>query len=350
MLVVGNHDLEGEEFDTDLDNLQAWQRVFRQHHYWAEECGGAVCIGLSTTRFRDSPNICHEVYIDEDQVRWFENTLAENSEKDIFVFTHAPILGSGLKVVQKIHVKSRCAWLNHGENPAQFIEIVQKHPNIKFWFSGHSHLCHDYGDSISTVGQCTFVQVGVMGSCSRDGVRQSRLVRGSPAHGYQLCTLDHTKNTVRVDLELEGKQVIAAEALPTDKFSNRRCQVENMKEEQSSSTQLLYTRNSKLVCEGDLVVEYDLDWDAPIGIASTNARGRRMRLVDKDGDECSSSSSTAHNAVAVELLESGEKTNADGCLNTTERIEINSQGQFFRLYSHNKWRARLSKQQQGIVI
>jgi len=63
-----------------------------------------------------------------------------------------------------------------------------------------------------------------------------------------------------VDLELEGKQVIAAEALPTDKFSNRRCQVENMKEEQSSSTQLLYTRNSKLVCEGDLVVEYDLDW------------------------------------------------------------------------------------------
>jgi len=37
-------------------------------------------------------------------------------------------------------------------------------------------------------------------------------------------------------------------------------QVENMKEEQSSSTQLLYTRNSKLVCEGDLVVEYDLDW------------------------------------------------------------------------------------------
>lgn len=32
---------------------------------------------------------------------------------------------------------------------------------------------------------------------------------------------------VRVDLELEGKQVIAAEALPTDKFSNRRCQVFN---------------------------------------------------------------------------------------------------------------------------
>lgn len=27
LLVVGNHDLEGEEFSTDEDNLRAWQQV-----------------------------------------------------------------------------------------------------------------------------------------------------------------------------------------------------------------------------------------------------------------------------------------------------------------------------------
>ena len=56
------------------------------------------------------------------------------------VFTHAPIMGSGLKVVQTVHVKNRCAWLNHSGHPRQFIELVEQHPNIKLWFSGHFHL------------------------------------------------------------------------------------------------------------------------------------------------------------------------------------------------------------------
>jgi 3',5'-cyclic AMP phosphodiesterase CpdA len=51
-LVTGNHDLEGDEFETDEDNLAAWQELFRQKHYWAAEVGPATFIGLSTVRFR----------------------------------------------------------------------------------------------------------------------------------------------------------------------------------------------------------------------------------------------------------------------------------------------------------
>lgn len=63
---------------------------------------------------------------------------------------------------------------------------------IKGWFSGHFHLSHDYQDSITfpTIpreegpypnrGSCVFVQAGVMrGGCSRDGRRQSRILRGN---------------------------------------------------------------------------------------------------------------------------------------------------------------------------
>ena len=42
----------------------------------------------------------------------------------------------------------------------------------------HFHLSHNYADSISVVGRCAFVQVGVIGDCNRDGLRHSRLLRG----------------------------------------------------------------------------------------------------------------------------------------------------------------------------
>ena len=44
--------LEGDEFETDEENLAAWQELFRQKHYWAAEVGPATFIGLSTVRFR----------------------------------------------------------------------------------------------------------------------------------------------------------------------------------------------------------------------------------------------------------------------------------------------------------
>lgn len=44
--------LEGDEFETDEENLAAWQQAFRQRHYWAVDVGPATFIGLSTVRFR----------------------------------------------------------------------------------------------------------------------------------------------------------------------------------------------------------------------------------------------------------------------------------------------------------
>ena len=80
---------------------------------------------------------------------------------------------------------------------------MREHRCIKAWFSGHFHLGQDYQDSITfpTIdpaegpypnrGSCVFVQTSVMrGGTSRDGRRQSRLVRGN-AEGFEICTVDH---------------------------------------------------------------------------------------------------------------------------------------------------------------
>lgn len=68
--------------------------------------------------------------------------------------------------------------------PQRFMQLVERHPNIKVWFSGHFHLSQNYADSISVVGSCAFVQTGVIGECNRDG---NRWVLEGLASAYTEC-------------------------------------------------------------------------------------------------------------------------------------------------------------------
>jgi hypothetical protein len=159
----------------------------------------APCLPLSTITprppspaSRSNPWSVHEVHVDEEQLAFFRRQLERTSGegRPVVVFTHAPVLGSGLKVVQTVHVKNRwarggmlgriagtglpgsrvavqrgmparpafgdrmppwrglltllglrspacltrCAWLNHSSNPHEFMELVQRHPNVRLWF------------------------------------------------------------------------------------------------------------------------------------------------------------------------------------------------------------------------
>jgi len=199
-LVTGNHDLEGlDEFDTDEGNLQAWMDCFdKSVPYFSKQIGDrTLLVGLSTVRFRDSPYSSHECHADEEQLVWFENLIRDHSHEDgwrICVFTHAPIMGSKLRVLQNVHVVNGCAWMNHC-SPSQirssFIRTVERSPQIKLWCSGHFHLSQDFPDSLSRVNQCTFVQVGVVGMKStRDHTRQTRIVQGN-SEILKIFTVNH---------------------------------------------------------------------------------------------------------------------------------------------------------------
>ena len=62
--------------------------------------------------------------------------------------------------------------------------------------------------SVTAVGRCAFVQVGVIGECNRDGFRQSRLLRVT-AGGYQVLTVDHGDNgRTRLDLQQVGRSLL----------------------------------------------------------------------------------------------------------------------------------------------
>lgn len=156
-VVGGNHDLEGlDEFETDAENLEV---VLRTHNketpqFCREVAHKTLLVGMGSTVFREAIFTSHEVTIDQAQIDWFENLLITHPASDgwkLFVFTHAPPNGSGLRVLQENHVVNGCCWLNHSNEKQckKFIELVREHRCIKAWFSGHFHLGQDYQDSIT---------------------------------------------------------------------------------------------------------------------------------------------------------------------------------------------------------
>ena len=146
-VIGGNHDLEGiDEFSTDKENLDAYLKIMGKPtpQFKRQIAEKTLLVGLGSTVFRDAVYTSHEVYIDDQQVAWFEDVVSTHKAEDgwkIFVFTHAPPMGSGLRVLQENHVVNGCCWLNHSsKNTGKFIDLVRKNPCIKAWFSGHFHL------------------------------------------------------------------------------------------------------------------------------------------------------------------------------------------------------------------
>lgn len=341
-LITGNHDLEGDEFECDRENLTAWQEAFQQNHYWALPLGPVLAVGLSTVRFRSNAHSVHEVYIDDDQMAWFGSVLEQNTQRPIIIFTHAPPMGSGLKVVQNVHVKNRCAWLNHSDRPQRFMQLVERHPNIKVWFSGHFHLSQNYADSISVVGSCAFVQTGVIGECNRDGNRQSRLLRFDD-DGYQLYTVDHgDAGRLRLDLQhswnsqdapspiLPGHDLIAD---PNAGWlcSQLECSLDGSNGSGGSNAVkwLAAGPNCLLAVQDDLLVEYDMQMRAPLGLVAF-LEGRQASLVTQGGGPPQAEDGS--DAVAVVLT--------DPATGATTRLERNAQGSFYRVFQPNKWRLK----------
>ena len=197
-LVTGNHDLEGlDEFDTDESNLEAWMDCFdKSSPYFSKQIGvKTLLVGLSTVRFRNAPYSSHECHADDEQLAWFEKLIRDHPDEDgwrICVFTHAPIMGSNLRVLQNVHIVNGCAWMNHcSDSRSLFIDTVKKSPQIKLWCSGHFHLSHEFPDSLSKVNQCVFMQVGVVGMKStRDHTRQTRIVQGNRDE-FRIYTVNH---------------------------------------------------------------------------------------------------------------------------------------------------------------
>lgn len=315
-VVGGNHDLEGiDEFKSDEENLQAYLSILDKPSPYFKRliAHKTLLIGLGSTVFRDAVYTSHEVFIDEPQIEWFENTIKQCPAEDgwkVFVFSHAPPMGSGLRVLQENHVVNGCCWLNHSQkNTGKFIDIVRANPCIKAWFSGHFHLGQDYQDSITfpegnNRGSCVFCQTAVMSKrSSRDGRQQSRLIRGN-ANGFTISTVNHLKDgeerldaTVTFTDSSHESVVYAHDSEDYDHdawFSaytpqdEDGCYVDNVEGVVADANQDNTVCWWHMACgrvlgvHNGVVLEYDASTLAPLGlvVGKDELQGRRVAVVD----------------------------------------------------------------------
>lgn len=152
-------------YAIDQLNMEAYLRILNKPspNFLREIAPKVLLVGLGSVLFRDAPFTSHEVVIDEAQIKWFEKLATTHKAEDgwrIFVFSHAPPMGSGLRVLQENHVVNGCCWLNHSSNSLcsyacmemrltlfilsvdgdfsrKFIQIVRENASIK-----GSCLCH----------------------------------------------------------------------------------------------------------------------------------------------------------------------------------------------------------------
>jgi len=335
-VIGGNHDLEGiDEFLTDEENLDVFLKCHGKQvpHFARLVADKTYIVGLCSTVFRDAAYTSHEVMVDCKQIAWFEdflNTHPADEGWKVFVFTHAPPNGSGLRVLQENHVINGCCWLNHSDEKQcrKFIELVREHRSVKAWFSGHFHLGQDYQDSITfpTIdpsegpypnrGSCVFAQTSVMrGGTSRDGRQQSRLLRGNK-DGFEICTVDHQKDgKIRLDATITysddshevgvyAHEDIAARGdayfkvyMPTEGdmgeicgAHEEECVLVNESEPITKETKQWWRLSCGRVLGilNGMLLEYDKSTLAPLGlvVSSDELLGRRVVVIDSGIEEC----------------------------------------------------------------
>jgi hypothetical protein len=362
-VIGGNHDLEGiDEFPTDKVNLEVYMRILgkKTPQFIREIAPKVLMVGLGSTVFRDSRYTSHEVFIDEAQVDWFEQTMKDHPAEDgwkIFVFSHAPPMGSGLRVLQENHVVNGCCWLNHsgGASTSRFINIVRSNPCIKAWFSGHFHLGQDYEDSITfpdgnNRGSCVFAQTSVMSRKStRDTRRQSRLVRGFDG-GFTISTINHAKGgeerldaTITYDDDTHETGVLAhaSEDYDHDKFFSAYTPEKEDGCYFDISDDGVITEGVcwwHMACgrvlgkHNGMLLEYDSDTLAPLGlvVGKDEIKNRAIKIIDSGIEKHEPGSPLYENREqAIVLFNEGSEENITV-------IHPNEDGSYWRKIVRNK--------------
>ncbi|NHN34646.1 metallophosphoesterase family protein [Paenibacillus agricola] len=204
--ILGNHDLEresgnGEQLKGTIEE-HFCQMFELDKPYGVLEYEHVRFFFASTEP--QQPDSCYdvqEVFATDEQFAWIKNKLKERPNVPVIFFTHAPPVGSGLRTVPRVHVRSTNAYLDENHDPYRWYHLFKNTPEIVMWFSAHYHLSHIHPDSHTYRFGTHFFITGVHGgSFTRDGMRQSRIV-DIQEDSVQVLTLDHIKRAVTHDVE-----------------------------------------------------------------------------------------------------------------------------------------------------
>lgn len=201
---LGNHDLEGSEFQQDDHSLAMLLRCLKRPTPWMALDlgikGSARRVGFvlpANEMFRGNPYQMHEVFFGQIQLDWLARQLDAFALQPTVMLTHAPMIAAPVRVLPEVHMRATNAWCNQNHDPQNLARIWSRHPQIGLWLSAHSHLGQEHPDSSGVVGPTLFAHVGVhRRQIAREAGRHSRVIDFTPDDNdvrVELLTFDHTK-------------------------------------------------------------------------------------------------------------------------------------------------------------
>lgn len=197
--IMGNHDLERESGGKQPTGTmeETFLRLFQLSEAYGvlEFAEWRLFFASTEPQPEDSCYDVQECYVTDHQFESLVAKLKERPGVPVIFFTHAPPIGSGLRTVPRVHVRSTNAYLDQNHDPYRWLDLVRTFPKIVMWFSAHYHLSHAYTNSHTLVQGTHFFLTGVHSTCTRDNKRQSRIIDIDP-DGVSVRTLDHVSRRI----------------------------------------------------------------------------------------------------------------------------------------------------------
>lgn len=151
LVTTGNHEFLGhwEELIT------LWQETFHRQPLYTNVVIDGVHVVLLANEWRSDLSGA-DSWITEKQIKWFRKALEDNKQKPTVVFMHQPLpdtltpakLGTSLGRHQQ----------------QELLDILAHNPQIKLWFSGHTHyrlgpgeMCHRNGVYFVGMGATSYL-------------------------------------------------------------------------------------------------------------------------------------------------------------------------------------------------
>lgn len=153
LVTTGNHEFY-DKAASDDEELTRFREAFGlKTPYSSRVAGGIHLVMLADEQYKTAPKNREWAWLTPEQLRWFEQVLAEHRDKFTVVCMHQPL--------------QETVYWSHGDNDfagcGQFTElqgILSRNPQIRLWFSGHTHMGAAIAGNASRRDGVAFVGLG----------------------------------------------------------------------------------------------------------------------------------------------------------------------------------------------
>jgi 3',5'-cyclic-AMP phosphodiesterase len=131
-LTMGNHEFYNVR-STSASAIKLFLQTFHQTTPYQSIVSGGIHHVMLSPEYLAGAGRSHDwARLSSQQLEWFDHVLTQHQDKLTFVYLHQPLNDT---VEQSQYVD----WIARTAQTDQLLAISKNHPQIKCWFSGHTH-------------------------------------------------------------------------------------------------------------------------------------------------------------------------------------------------------------------